>query len=125
MGIFKKMTGVCGEDAAYSFLKKKKYKILERNFRCKLGEIDIIAQKGEDLIFVEVKTRASDKMGTPAEAVTYYKKQNIIKTAKYYLMMNPTELNIRFDVIEVYGSFSDGFFELERINHLENVFYEV
>ncbi len=113
------MTGACGEDTACSFLKKNKYKIVERNFRCPFGEVDIIAQKGEDLIFAEVKTRASEKFGTPSEAVTYYKKQNLIKTAKYYLMKNPTELNIRFDIIEVYGRFTDGTFSCDSINHIE------
>ena len=125
MRLFNKITGACGEDAACSFLKKKKYKIIERNFRCSGGEIDIIAQKGEDLVFVEVKTRASDKFGTPAEAVTYYKKQNMVKTAKVYLMQNPTDMNIRFDIIEAYGVFDGVSFSLDKINHIEGVFDQV
>lgn len=125
MGLFNKITGACGEDAACSFLKKAKYKIVERNFRCTYGEIDIIARKGEDLIFVEVKTRSSDKFGTPAQAVTYYKKQNIVKTAQVYLMKNPTDLNIRFDIIEVYGAFKNSSFDLGDINHIEGVFNEI
>lgn len=125
MGLFNKMTGACGEDAACSFLKDKKYKIVKRNFRCSHGEIDIIAKDGEDLVFVEVKTRTSDKFGTPATAVTYYKKQNIVKAAQFYLMNNPTELNIRFDIIEVYGRFDGGGFCLDEINHIISAFDEV
>ncbi len=125
MGLFNKMTGACGEDAACSFLKKNKYKIVERNFRCSRGEIDIIAKKGEDLVFVEVKTRSSDKFGTPAQAVTYYKKQNIVKTAQVYLMNNPTDMNIRFDIVEVYGTFTASGFCLDGINHIEGVFDEI
>ena len=125
IGIRNKITGQCGEDAATNFLKKNKYKIIKRNYKNKIGEIDIIAQKGEDLVFVEVKTRSSEQFGTPAEAVTYYKKRKIVNTARWYLAQKPTDLNIRFDIIEVYGVFADGFFQVERINHLKQVFLEV
>ncbi|MBQ7959989.1 MAG: YraN family protein [Clostridia bacterium] len=124
-GIINKISGECGETAAVEYLKKKKYKIIERNFSAKTGEIDIIAQKGEDLVFVEVKTRSSEKFGTPAQAVTYYKKRNFVNTAKWYLVSHPTELNIRFDIIEVYGVFAGDKFVVENINHLEQVFAEV
>ncbi|MBQ9737185.1 MAG: YraN family protein [Clostridia bacterium] len=124
-GIYNKITGQCGEDRAVSFLKKKNYKVLERNYKNKIGEIDIIARDKENLIFVEVKTRRSDKFGTPAEAVTYYKKQKIVNTAKVYLAQNPTDLNIRFDIVEVYGGFDGTQFNLEQINHFEHVFEEV
>ncbi len=117
--------GQCGEDAALDLLKKKKYKIVKRNYKNKIGEIDIIAKNKEDLVFVEVKTRTSDRFGTPKEAVTYYKKQKIVNTAKFYLQKNPTDLNIRFDVVEVYGTFDGEKFCLEEINHLEHVFWEV
>lgn len=124
-GIYNKLTGQCGEDAAANFLKKSGFKIIERNYKNKIGEIDIIAKNKENLVFVEVKTRSSDKFGTPAEAVTYYKKQKIVNTAKFYLMKNPTDLNIRFDIIEVYGKFNGERFFFEKINHLEQVFEEV
>ena len=124
-GVRNKITGRCGEDAAAAFLKKKGYKIVEQNYRNKIGEIDIIAKNKENLVFVEVKTRKSEKFGTPAEAVTYYKKQKIVNTAKWYLSYNPTELNIRFDVVEVYGSFDGTVFNLDEINHYEQVFWEV
>ncbi len=119
------MQGVCGEDAAASYLKKNKYNILKRNYRNKMGEIDIIAQKGDELVFVEVKTRSSSQFGTPAQAVTYYKKQRMVNAAKWYIAQNPTDCNIRFDIIEVFGVFTDDGFELENINHIEQVFLEV
>ncbi len=125
IGIFNKITGQCGEDAATAYLIKNKYKIIKRNYANKCGEIDIIAQKDDDLVFVEVKTRNSDEFGTPAQAVTYYKKRNIINTAKWYLAKNPTELNIRFDIIEVYGIFTGESFEMENINHIVQAFLEV
>jgi len=122
---FNKITGQCGEDAAAQYLKKNKYKIVDRNHRNKCGEIDIIAKKDDDLVFIEVKTRRSNEFGTPAEAVTYYKKRNFVNTAKWYLMEHPTDMNIRFDIIEVYGVFDGNIFELENINHFEQVFSEI
>lgn len=122
---FNKFTGQCGEDAAEQYLKKNKYKILERNHRNKCGEIDIIAKKDDDLVFIEVKTRRSNEFGTPAEAVTYYKKRHFVNTAKWYLMEHPTDMNIRFDIIEVYGAFDGNIFEFENINHFEQVFSEI
>lgn len=124
-GKYNKITGQCGEDAAAQLLKKKGIKVIERNYKNKIGEIDIIARDKENLVFVEVKTRSSEKFGTPAEAVTYYKKQKIVNTARVYLMKNPTDLNIRFDIIEVYGGFDGERFICEKINHFEQVFEEV
>ena len=124
-GIFNKITGQCGEDVATGILKKKGYKILERNYKNKIGEIDIIAKYKDNLIFVEVKTRSTEKFGTPGEAVTYYKKQKIVNTAKMYMMENPTDLNIRFDIVEVYGGFDGEHFLYEKSNHFEGVFLEV
>ena len=95
--------GKFGEDVATRFLQQKDYKILERNFRCKQGEIDIIAKENNYLVFVEVKTRSNLYFGTLAEAVTYSKRQHIIKSAKVYLKINNIkDILIRFDVVEVY-----------------------
>ncbi len=124
-GIFNKITGKCGEDYAAQYLKVHGYKIIERNYKNKIGEIDIIAKRKNTLAFVEVKTRKSNEFGTPAQAVTYYKKQKIVNTAKYYLAKNPTDMDISFDVIEVFGSFDGVRFELFDINHLQYVFEEV
>lgn len=124
-GAYNKITGQCGEDAAAEYLKKKNYKIIERNYKNKIGEIDIIAKTKTDLVFVEVKTRSSKKFGTPTEAITYYKKRKIVNTAKYYLLKNPTDLNISFDVVEVYGKFDGAVFNCEEVVHYPYVFEEV
>lgn len=91
--------GRIGEEKAYKYLREKGYQILERNFRCKMGEVDIIAKdKNKDLVFVEVKTRRSFQYGSPAEAINYRKKNHIYRVAKYYIitkkLINKT---IRFD----------------------------
>ena len=85
---YNKILGNYGEDVANKFLKKNKYKIIEKNYSCKFGEIDIIAKDKNILVFVEVKSRTNEKYGTPALAVNYYKQKNIIKTAKHYIMEN-------------------------------------
>lgn len=78
------------------------YRILDRNYRCKTGEIDIIAQKDCMIVFVEVKTRRSYAYGTPAEAVNYKKRTKIIKTALWYLKATHNEERaFRFDILEV------------------------
>ncbi len=124
MSIFKntKEIGRFGEDAAVKHLKKKGYKIAARNYSCKFGEIDIIARQGESLIFVEVKTRSSVLYGTPAEAVTYNKKQHIVNAAKHYLMQAEYDGNVRFDVIEVYLSERG---RAERLEHIENAITDI
>lgn len=111
---FNKITGTKGEIEAQNFLKKKDYKILQTNYSCKLGEIDIIAQQKETIIFVEVKTRTSNRFGRPCEAVTPYKQNKIRTVAKYYLMLKGwSEKDVRFDVIEVLD---------DEINQIENAF---
>lgn len=95
--------GRFGEDEAEKYLKQKGYKILERNFSCKRGEIDIIALDKDEIVFVEIKARISLKYGLPSEAVTKYKLKHIYKTAEYYLYTrNLLNENTRIDVIEVY-----------------------
>jgi len=106
-------TGAWGEDRAASYLKRSGYKIKERNFRCRAGEIDIIAiaprkewdGKDEVLCFVEVKTRTGDKYGYPEEAVTSRKQASIMRVAETYLLglkdNGGDETAVRFDVIAV------------------------
>lgn len=95
--------GKFGEEVATRYLKQKDYEILERNFRCKQGEIDIIAKEDNYLVFIEVKTRSNLCYGTPAESVNTIKRQHILKSAKVYLKLkNINNILIRFDVIEVY-----------------------
>lgn len=95
--------GRFGEDEAEKYLKQKGYKILERNFSCKRGEIDIIALDNDEIVFIEIKARISLKYGLPSEAVTKYKLKHIYKTAEYYLYIRNLERErVRIDVIEVY-----------------------
>lgn len=92
-----------GEDEACSFLKKNNYKILERNFRCCLGEVDIIARDKDTICFIEVKTRSSDAYGLPEEAVNKFKQKKIAQVALLYLKNNGLlENSARFDVVSVH-----------------------
>ncbi|WP_408643039.1 YraN family protein [Thermosinus carboxydivorans] len=71
------MMGKMGENAAADYLARNGYKILMRNYRCRIGEIDIVAERQGTIVFVEVKTRSSEKFGFPAEAVNYRKQQKL------------------------------------------------
>lgn len=94
--------GKSGEEAAVSLLKNKGYKILARNYRTKLGEIDIIAKDKDTVCFVEVKTRTCDKFGLPAEAVFISKQKQIARAALIFLKENNLlEHNARFDVVSI------------------------
>lgn len=115
--------GKIGEQKATTYLKTHGYKILDRNFRVKTGEIDIIAQKGNILAFIEVKTRTQTKYGVPCEAVNYYKRKNIYETAQMYLLYNKLDMECRFDVVEVMLS-KNVFGYVAKINHIINAFEE-
>ena len=119
---YNKIVGNIGEDVAEEYLKKNKYKIIARNYVAGKGEIDIIAQKKKDTVFVEVKTRQNNDFGTPAEAIDYRKKKKLIETAERYIHENNPDTAFRFDVIEVYGFFEGETFEFEKIEHIENAF---
>ena len=96
--------GARGEDQAAKYLEKKGYRILERNYRTRVAEIDIIAMHGNTLVFVEVKTRASDLFGTPMEAVGTKKRAKIAQAAVHYIATKGkglTEAPARFDVIAI------------------------
>ena len=94
--------GKKGEDFAADFLKKKGYKIKERNYRSPLGEIDIIAISGQTLVFIEVKTRSSARFGLPFEAVNKRKQGQIAKTALYYMAKKKIrEHAARIDVVSI------------------------
>ena len=96
-----KEIGNAGEDLACAWAKDRGWVILERNYRCRFGEIDLIARDGGILIFAEVKTRNTDRFGTGREAVDYRKQCRLHKTAAYYLACNPKiKSHTRFDVIE-------------------------
>ncbi len=94
--------GQNGEEIAARYLIEKGYKILARNFRCRLGEIDIVATHEDVLSFVEVKTRTGDTFGSPGSAVTLKKQRQISKAAQYYLAeYNLFDTAARFDVVSV------------------------
>lgn len=118
---YKKTFGNLGEDTAVKYLKKNKYIILERNFNVRGGEIDIIAKKGDYVIFVEVKTRSNDDYGGGLEAVNYTKQQRMIKAAQIY-MTRLGDVPVRFDVIVVNGFMKGRKFVVENIQHVENAF---
>lgn len=94
--------GYKGEEIAVKFLEKNGYKILERNYNCHFGEIDIVATQGGYCVFLEVKSRNTLSFGSPREAVTPYKQQRIIGGAKHWLFKHRlTGVPVRFDVVEV------------------------
>lgn len=111
----KRSIGAVYEKKAEDFLKDKGYDILQKNFRCKMGEIDIIARKNDVICFVEVKYRKSASYGHPEEAVSYYKQEKIRKVAEFYFLYHkiPLDTECSFDVIAVEG---------EEIRHIRNAF---
>lgn len=115
------LVGAWGEALAAKFLQKKHYTILATGYRSRYGEIDIIASNRRYLVFVEVKLRKSDRFANAFEYVDGYKQERIRTTASIYLAENPTELQPRFDVIEIYAP--DGIrTAMPRINHMEDAF---
>ena len=102
MEITSKAVGVLGEELASSFLKDRGYKILLKNYKTPLGEIDLVARHGDVLVFVEVKARCSEEMGDPAESVTRRKRRQISKVAHCYLKRYGLEdYPCRFDVVSI------------------------
>ena len=97
------LSGAWGEALAAQYLRKKKYQILANSYRSRFGEIDLIACNKEYIVFVEVKLRKSDKFAEGREFVDYYKQNRLRTTASVYLASNDTELQPRFDVIEIYA----------------------
>ena len=114
------MKGAWGERAARLYLEGRGWRTVTTNFRTRFGELDIIAENAQYLIFAEVKTRKNARFGAAREAVTPAKQAKLIAAAEEWLQTHPTEKQPRFDVIEVYGE--EGAPVPPRINHLENAF---
>lgn len=113
--------GSFGEDAACRYLRKKRCKVLDRNFSCRFGEIDIIVQDRKYIAFVEVKLRKNAEHGEAREFVTPAKQRRIIAAAEYWLLKHPTELQPRFDVIEIYAP--EGLLTKKpEIHHIEDAY---
>jgi putative endonuclease len=113
----KKEIGFLAEELVKSYLLKSKYEILERNYRTKFGEIDIIAYDriNDAIVFVEVRYRSDSSYGSPQETVNYYKQLKIINSALVYIKnKNLKEVNYRFDIISVT--------EDNKIEHIKNAF---
>ena len=110
--------GKVGEKIANDYLKKQGYVIIERNFEAKQGEIDIIARKEKELVFIEVKTRTGKRYGEPVEAVNNIKQKHLIKTVEYYLYSRKLEKEyVRIDVIEIYLYKNKKY----KINHIKQI----
>lgn len=107
--------GRLGEQTAAEALEAKGYRIVQRNYHCRYGEIDLIAEQGEMVIFVEVKLRKNDRFSLAREAVGQAKRQKLRLAAASWLAEREDERPARFDVVEVYTQ--DG-----RIIHIENAF---
>jgi len=102
MTLKRRKIGLEGEEIALSFLSSLGYRLLAKNFRCRLGEIDLIMQDGPVTVFVEVKTRCNHLYGSPQEAVSPAKQARIRRLAQYYLLTkNERETPLRFDVIAI------------------------
>lgn len=116
-GKYSQGLGRQGEKVALQFLRRLGYKIIARNFSCRWGEIDIIAEYAGVLVFVEVKTRKTDAYGAPEEAVDWKKIRHLQRVAQFYLVhFAEAQRPSRFDVIAVTWN------EIPRINHIQDAF---
>ena len=110
----KRLVGQRGEDAAINYLKSHNYIILDRNFYCHFGEIDVVAWDGEFVVFIEVKSRSDTAFGLPRQAVDWRKQKTIIKCAEYWLYKNKrVGVPVRFDVVEILAG---------NVNHIIDAF---
>lgn len=111
-------TGILGEKLARDFLKKQGYRILETNYRCPIGEIDIVAKHKDSLVFIEVRTKTSLEFGSPEESITPAKKERMRDTALHYQQTHDNlPLSWRIDVVAVELNRNG---ELSRIELIEN-----
>lgn len=110
--------GKKGEQLAVDFLLKNGYDIVERNYRFDKAEVDIIAQKGDFLAIVEVKTRSTADFGDPQDFVKPKQIKNLVKAVDEYVTVNDLNVEVRFDIIAIVKE-KDGY----NIEHLENAFY--
>ena len=116
-----KLTGAWGEALSAEFLRKKHYKIIASGFHSRFGEIDLIVQNRKFIVFVEVKLRKSSRFAQAREYVDAKKQQKLRMTASIYLSQNPTNLQPRFDIIEIYAPEGTSTVTPE-IYHMEDAF---
>jgi putative endonuclease len=114
----RKDTGTAGEKIACNYLTDKGYSIIETNYRCREGELDIVARRQDTLVFVEVRTKKSYRFGTPEESITALKKEHLRAAAEHYLQEHQDlPVDRRIDVIAIMMNVSG---KLNRIDHIEN-----
>jgi putative endonuclease len=114
----RKTTGRMGEQLALGFLKKKGYTIVETNYRCHYGEIDIVARQKDCMVYVEVRTRTSLEFGTPEDSISYYKALHMAHAAEYYQLHHrgiPEDWRVDLVAIEL-----DSKNQIKRIEQVEN-----
>lgn len=117
----RKSLGIWGEEQAAKYLRRKGYRIIERNFSCRFGEIDIIASRKGYLAFVEVKLRKDDSFAQAREFVDQAKQRRIVTAAELWLSRHEEDMQPRFDVIELYAPQGVNSRKIE-INHIEDAF---
>ena len=116
-----RLLGQWGEEQVAEKLRREGWTVVARNFRCRMGELDLVAENGAFLAFVEVKLRKGDRFGSAFEAVTPSKQRKLRAAAQYYLIGHPTRLQPRFDVAEVYAPQGTRT-ETPAIYYIENAF---
>lgn len=121
----RKKLGNRGEKIAAKFLRKQGYRIIEKNYHSRLGEIDIVAKENESIVFVEVKTRCSTDFGLPEEALSYDKRRRLSKLALGYLAHRRIkDTNCRFDVVSILMD-NNRANKVKHIKLIKNAFPEV
>ena len=115
------ITGAWGERLAAEYLAKTRYKLVAANYRCRFGELDLVVRNRTYLVFVEVKLRKNAAFAMAREYVDVHKQEKLRTTASLFLSQNPTKLQPRFDVIEIYAPEGERTLHPE-INHLEDAF---
>ncbi len=110
-----KIIGAEKEILARTYLERQGLRPVARNYRCRLGEIDLVMRDADTLVFVEVRFRASTRFGSPAETVDRRKQRRLAATAEIYLQQHPNALPCRFDVVAISGN--------DRIDWIRNAFY--
>lgn len=115
------IVGAWGESVAAEYLRKKHYKLIATNYKTRFGEIDLIVSNSKLLVFVEVKLRKNNSFANAFEYVDRYKQNRLRTTAEIYLSENPTVLQPRFDVIEIYAP-EGTLTKRPQINHIEDAF---
>lgn len=123
MRSMKREVGNYGEGIAADYVEKMGYNILKKNFKCSAGEIDIIAFKDKVLCFIEVKSRYSSQYGLPREAITYFKKDRMIKSSNYFIHKHGLyDYYVRFDILEVIFNHNNSDFYIDYIKDAFRLF---